>query len=63
MRSLKRVFNRIRSENPFWSDYTYFTEVVRGRRSSRKTIICNFNSPVNKEEHEKNEKKEIINTL
>jgi len=34
MRSLKRVFNRIRCENPYWSDYTCFAEAVRGRKFS-----------------------------
>jgi hypothetical protein len=63
MKSLKRVFNRIRSENPFWSDYTCFAEAVRGRKFSRKTIIRNFNSLVDKEDYAKNEKKEIIEFL
>jgi hypothetical protein len=63
MRSLKRIFNKIRSENPFWSGYTCFAEAVRGRKFSRKTIIRNFNSLVNKEDYAKNEKKEIIEYL
>jgi len=48
MRLLKRVFNKIRYENPFWSDYTYFAEAVLRRRFSRKTIIRNLNSLVDK---------------
>jgi hypothetical protein len=36
---IKEVFNRIRSENPYWSDYICFAEAVRGRKFSRKTII------------------------
>jgi predicted Ser/Thr protein kinase len=63
MRSLKRIFNKIRSENPYWSDYTCFAEAVRGRKFSKKTIIRNFNSLVDKEDYEKNEKKEIIEHL
>jgi hypothetical protein len=63
MRSVKRVFNRIRSENPYWSDYICFAEVVRGRKFSRKTIIRNFNSLVDKEDYARNEKKEIIDFL
>jgi len=63
MRSLKRIFNRIRSENPFWSDYTCFTEAVRGKGFSRNTIIRNFNSLVDKEEYARGEKKEIIEFL
>jgi len=36
---------------------------VLGRRLSRKTIIRNFNSLVDKEEYEKSEKKGIIGFL
>jgi hypothetical protein len=63
MRLLKRIFSRIRSENPYWSDYICFAEAVRGRKFSRKTIIRNFNSLVDKEDYAKNEKKEIIEYL
>jgi hypothetical protein len=63
MRSLRRIFNKIRSENPYWSDYICFAEAVRGRRFSRKTIIRNFNSLVDKEEYARSEKKEIIDFL
>jgi hypothetical protein len=63
MKSLKRVFNRIRSENPYWSDYTCFAEAVCGRKFSKKTIIRNFNSLVDKEDYAKSEKKEVIDYL
>jgi hypothetical protein len=63
MKSVKKVFNRIRNENPYWSDYICFAEAVRGRRFSRKTIIRNFNSLVDKEDYARNEKKEIIDFL
>jgi hypothetical protein len=63
MKSVKKVFNRISSENPYWSDYICFAEAVRGRKFSRKTIIRNFNSLVDKEEYAKSEKKEIIDFL
>jgi hypothetical protein len=63
MRSVKRVFNRIRSENPYWSDYICFAEAVRGRKFSRKTIIRNFNSLVDKEDYARSEKKEVIDFL
>jgi predicted Ser/Thr protein kinase len=63
MKSVKRVFNRIRSENPYWSDYICFAEAIRGKKFSRKTIIRNFNSLVDKEDYARNEKKEIIDFL
>jgi hypothetical protein len=63
MRSLKRIFNKIRNENPYWSDYTCFAEAVRGRKFSRKTIVRNFNSLVDKEDYARGEKREIIKHL
>jgi hypothetical protein len=63
MRSIKRIFSKIRSENPYWSDYICFAETVRGRKFSRKTIIRNFNSLVDKEDYARSEKKEIIDFL
>jgi len=63
MRSVKRVFNKIKSRNPYWSDYICFAEAIRGRRFSRKTIIRNFNSLVDKEEYARSEKREIIEHL
>jgi hypothetical protein len=36
---------------------------VRGRKFSRKTIIRNFNSLVDKEDYARSEKKEIIDFL
>jgi len=63
MKSVKKVFNRIRNENPYWSDYICFAEAVRGRRFSRKTIIRNFNSLVDKEDYARSEKKEITDFL
>jgi len=63
MRSVKRVFNKIRSGNPYWSDYICFAEAIRERRFSRKTIIHNFNILVNKEDYARSEKREIIEHL
>jgi hypothetical protein len=63
MKSVKEVFNRIRSENLYWSDFICFAEAVPGRKFSRKSIIRNFNSLVDKEDYAKNEKKEIIDFL
>jgi hypothetical protein len=63
MRSLKRIFNKIRVENPFWSDYTCFAEAVRGRKFSKKTILRNFNPLVDTEDYAGSEKKEIIGHL
>jgi hypothetical protein len=63
MRSLKRVFNRIRQENPFWPDYICFAEAVRGKRFSKRTISYYFNRLVSKDDYSKGEKKEILKHL
>jgi hypothetical protein len=63
MRSITRIFSRIRSENPYWSDYTCFAEAVRGGKLSRKTIIRNFSFLVDKEDCARSEKKEILEHL
>lgn len=60
MKSVKRIFNKIRNKNPFWSDYNCFAEAMLEKRSSRKTIICNFNSLVDREEYAESEKKKIV---
>jgi hypothetical protein len=63
MRSLRTIFDKIRSENPYWSDYTCFAEAIRGRRVSRKNIVRNFSSLVDKEDYARGEKREIIEHL
>ena len=63
MRSVRRVFEKIKVENPFWSSYLCFAEAVRGKRFSRRTILKNFNALVDEKDYAKNEKKEIIDFL
>jgi predicted RNA-binding protein YlxR (DUF448 family) len=63
MRSLKRIFNKIKERNPLWSDYICFSEAVRGKKFSRKTIARHFNSLVDKGDYAKSEKKEILRFL
>jgi len=63
MRSVRRVFKRIKAENPYWSSLLCFAEAVRGRNFSRRTILRNFNSLVDKEDYARDEKKEIIEFL
>jgi hypothetical protein len=63
MRSLRRIFSKIRCENPYWSDYTCFAEAIRERRFSRKNIVRNFDSLVDKEDYARGEKREIIEHL
>jgi hypothetical protein len=63
MKSLKRVFDKVRESNPLWSDYICFAEAVRGKKFSRKTIFGHFNSLVDKSDYAKSEKKDILRFL
>jgi hypothetical protein len=63
MKSLKRVFNKIRERNPYWSDYICFAEAVRGKKFSKKTIVRHFNSLADRNDYAKSEKKEILRFL
>ncbi len=63
MRSLKRIFEKIKRENPYWSDYTYFSRAVFRKGFSKKTISKYFNKLVDKDDYLKREKKEILEWL
>lgn len=63
MRSLTRVFNKIKKENPYWSDYLCFAETVKGRKFSRQTIIRYFNRLVDKDEYARGDKKSLLKEL
>ena len=63
MRSFERVFNKIKQENPLWSDYICFVETVKGRKFSRQTISQYFNRLVDKHEYVKKDKKTLLKQL
>ena len=63
MRSLERVFNKIKQENPLWSDYICFTEAVKARKFSRQTIAWYFNRLVDKDEYVKKDRKTLLKQL
>ena len=63
MRSIERVFNKVRKENPYLSDYICFAEAVEGRNFSRQTIARYFNKLVDKDDYNSKEKKELLQHL
>jgi len=63
MRSLERVFNKIKQENPLWSDYICFVKTVKGREFSKQTISQYFNRLVDKDEYVKKDKKTLLKQL
>ncbi len=46
MRSIKWIFEKIKRENPNWSDYTCFSRAVSGKVFSKKMISQHFNKLV-----------------
>jgi len=46
MRSIKGVFNKIRSKNPYWSDYICFAEVVRERNFQERLLSVTSIPPI-----------------
>ncbi len=63
MRSLKRVFEKIKRENPNWSDYTCFSKAVSGKRFSKEIISRYFNKLVDKSDYSRRDKKGILEWL
>ncbi len=63
MRSLKRTFEKIKREHPYWSDYICFSHAVFGKGFSKKTISRNFNQLVDRDDYPKGKKNEILKWL
>jgi len=63
MRSLERVFLKIKRGNPYWPDYICFAEAVDGRKFSKRTISYHFNRLVDKNDYSRRDKKDIIEHL
>ncbi len=63
MRSLKRVFEKIKREHPFWSDYICFSMSISRRGFSKKIISRYFNKLVDKGDYSGQEKKDVLNWL
>ncbi len=63
MRSLKRVFEKLKMENPNWSDYTCFSHAISGKGFSKKTVSQYFNKLVDMGDYSGREKKEVLEQL
>ncbi len=60
MRSLKRIFEKIKREHPYWSDYICFFHAVIRKGFSKKTISRNFNRLVDKDDYPTEKKNEVL---
>ena len=60
MRTINRLFQNYKEENPLLGSVIIFNHIVTGRNFSQDRLVRWFNILVDKEEYEKNEKKEII---
>ncbi len=63
MKSLKRVFEKLKKKNPYWSDYTCFSRAISGKGFSKRTISHHFNKLVDKGDYSGQEKKDILEWL
>ncbi len=63
MRSFKRVFEKIKRKNPYWSGYTCFALAISGKGFSKRTISRYFNKLVDKGDYSREEKKEVLEGL
>ncbi len=63
MKSLKRVFEKLKRRNPYWSGYTCFALAISGKGFSKKTISHHFNKLVDKSDYSGQEKKEVLEGL
>jgi hypothetical protein len=60
MKSLKRRFQKISKENPYWSTNTCFNIAIRGQNFNEQTIRRFFNKLVDKDDYDKKDKKELL---
>jgi len=63
MKSLERIFNQIKQDNPACSDYTCLAKAVQGRNFSERTIRKHFNKLVSKSEFNSKDKKDLLRHL
>jgi len=63
MKELKRRFIMMKAENPFLGDVIIFGMAVKGQVYPKEVIQRAFNSLVSKDEYEKEEKAEIVESL
>lgn len=63
MRSIERRFNKIATDNSFWSSYVCFAEAVKKQNFSKRILLYYFNKLVKKEDYAMEDKKQIIKNL
>ncbi len=63
MRSLKRVFEKLKRKNPNWSDYACFSHAILRKGFSKKIVSRYFNNLVDKGDYSRGEKKEVLEQL
>lgn len=63
MKSIKRNFDKIVTNNPGWSTYTCFAMAIVGKDFRNETIRRWFNKLVNKEDYSSRDKKEVLGFL
>jgi len=63
MKSIERRFNNIKKDNPYWSSYICFAEVVKNQNFSKQILHRWFNKLVDKNDYFRSDKKTILSHL
>ncbi len=63
MRSIRRRFERIKEENPYWSSLICFTGAVWNQNFSRQAIHRWFNKLVDKDDYVPSDKKQVLSYI
>ena len=63
MKSIVRLFNKIKKGNPLWSDHICLAKTVEIGKFSGRTIRKYFSKLVNKTDYDPRNKKEILKHL
>jgi len=63
MRSIQRAFINTKQLNPYWSDFTCFTETIKHKDFGHRVLSRWFNILVDEEDYYKGDRREILSFL
>jgi hypothetical protein len=63
MKSIERRYNKISQKNYLWSSHTSFALAIAGQNFSKESIYEWFNKLVDKDDYDKRDKFEVLNSL
>jgi len=57
---LEKSFNKVKRENPYWSDLICFNSCISGKKFSKTLIRTYFKKLVDKQDYSKSDLEEIL---